>query len=433
MAGGRFAGGSGTVNSPYLIEDAEDLNAIRNNLGAHYKLIQDIDMKGTRFENNWTPIDGFTGSLDGDNHVIRNLKIDYQGNSGTDAVSIGLIGRGGISNVRQTIISNLGLVDVDINVTGRFGRLVCGAFIGGETSTSVYPNLTLTNCFATGKIEIFELIYSGSIPAIGGLVGDVSPSSSGTGHRRYRDIRNCWSSVDIKASGTLPTTSSFGGIVGRFRRNPASGSETFFGNNVYLGKLTVPNNTNKGGIAGEISVNDNEKDINYWDEEKSPYRSSGMDRAYFIGLTSQQAKMTSSYSDLDMENTWIMFDGFHPQLRSFIKNRLDIFQEGYYTTDINMGHLIAGITSFPVEIQLANKYVLPLGRIELDWERIEDTPELSTLELSRTLDPFVPEKPLVLDELNLEFGRTVSIYARVKTHKDLEVPGVFRVIASVDL
>lgn len=427
MAGGRFAGGSGSIDSPYLIEDAEDLNAIRNNLGAYYKLIQDIDMKGTRFENNWTPIERFTGSLDGDNHVIRNLKIVHQGSG-----SIGLIGSGDVGYTKSTIISNLGLVDVDIYVFGVGTVVACGAFIGGETSTSSYPNLTLTNCFATGKIE-FEAVYNRA-HVIGGLVGNISPGKGGsfTSERRFRVIRNCWSSVDIKASGNL-SSSYIGGIVGKFHRNSATGSENFFGNNVYLGKLTVPNLPNLGGIAGEISVNANDKDINYWDEEKSPYRSSGMDRAYFIGLTSQQAKMISSYSDLDMENTWIMFDGFHPQLRSFIKNRLDIFQEGYYTTDINMGHLIAGTTSFPVEIQLANKYVLPLGRIELDWERIEDTPELSTLELSRTLDPFVPEKPLVLDELNLEFGKTVSIYARVKTHKDLEVPGVFRVIASVDL
>ena len=36
MANGNFAGGKGTKSNPYLIEDADDLNAIRNNLVAHY-------------------------------------------------------------------------------------------------------------------------------------------------------------------------------------------------------------------------------------------------------------------------------------------------------------------------------------------------------------------------------------------------------------
>ena len=42
MAQGFFAGGNGTKENPFLIEDADDLNAIRNNLSAHYKMINDI-------------------------------------------------------------------------------------------------------------------------------------------------------------------------------------------------------------------------------------------------------------------------------------------------------------------------------------------------------------------------------------------------------
>ena len=37
-----FAGGSGTSTDPYLIETKEHLNNVRNDLGAHYKMIADI-------------------------------------------------------------------------------------------------------------------------------------------------------------------------------------------------------------------------------------------------------------------------------------------------------------------------------------------------------------------------------------------------------
>src|SRR5699024_8756635 len=39
-----FAGGDGTKENPYLIETPEQLDKVRDNLGAHYKLIADIDL-----------------------------------------------------------------------------------------------------------------------------------------------------------------------------------------------------------------------------------------------------------------------------------------------------------------------------------------------------------------------------------------------------
>ena len=39
----QFEGGNGTVDSPYLIATADQLNAMRQDSAAHYKLIADID------------------------------------------------------------------------------------------------------------------------------------------------------------------------------------------------------------------------------------------------------------------------------------------------------------------------------------------------------------------------------------------------------
>lgn len=48
-----FEGGTGTPEDPYQIATAEQLDAIRNNLGASYVLVNDIDLSNY---GNWVPI-----------------------------------------------------------------------------------------------------------------------------------------------------------------------------------------------------------------------------------------------------------------------------------------------------------------------------------------------------------------------------------------
>ena len=85
--------GSGTAGDPWIISNADELNAIRQDLGAHYRLGNDIDLSASVAWNwnageGWEPIGDdvtpFTGSLDGDSHAIRKLTINrpessYQG------------------------------------------------------------------------------------------------------------------------------------------------------------------------------------------------------------------------------------------------------------------------------------------------------------------------------------------------------------------
>ena len=81
---GAFGGGNGTSTAtPYIIQDAADLNAVRNNQSAHYKLDRDIDLTaylatGAGFsawgDEGWLPIgtnNAFNGSFNGDGHIFR--------------------------------------------------------------------------------------------------------------------------------------------------------------------------------------------------------------------------------------------------------------------------------------------------------------------------------------------------------------------------
>ena len=107
----EFAGGNGTYYNPYLISTPTQLNNIRNDLYACYKLINDIDLEyDTQNENGlfyndgkgWEPIGNtdsgvFGGILDGNNYRILNIKIND-----SDLRYAGLFGK-----VQRAIITNL--------------------------------------------------------------------------------------------------------------------------------------------------------------------------------------------------------------------------------------------------------------------------------------------------------------------------------------
>lgn len=67
--------GQGTTESPFLITTAQQLMDIKNNLTAYYRLEADIDLQGI----SWIPLGNtslpFKGTLDGNDHVIRNLTV----------------------------------------------------------------------------------------------------------------------------------------------------------------------------------------------------------------------------------------------------------------------------------------------------------------------------------------------------------------------
>lgn len=68
----KYAGGMGTEKYPYLITNAQELSNVRDNLSAHYRVINDIDMRQVT---DWEPIGSssapFSGHLDGDNYSVK--------------------------------------------------------------------------------------------------------------------------------------------------------------------------------------------------------------------------------------------------------------------------------------------------------------------------------------------------------------------------
>ena len=167
----HFANGSGTLEDPYKVSSAEELNNVRHYLGTtnknvYFKQTQDINLNVTPWNTGegWVPIgvntdSRFNGKYDGDNKIISGIRInrpaeDYQGLFGT----VGYEG---------TLI-NINLTDVDIKGKNNVGGLV-GDFINGA----------IENCSATGIIEGAE--------KTGGLVG----------YHNYGTIRKSYSTCTV--------------------------------------------------------------------------------------------------------------------------------------------------------------------------------------------------------------------------------------------
>ena len=155
-----------------LIKTADDLDNIRNNLSGKYILMNDISLSGI----NWTPIgdssNPFSGELNGNGFVIRNMTI----NNPTESYQ-GLFGY--TLNVN---LQNLGLENVNISASSQVGALV--AYLYGN----------IKNCYVTGVINT-----SGNV--IGGLIGGTAPSRPG-------NILNCYTNIDVSGNNSV------GGLIG---------------------------------------------------------------------------------------------------------------------------------------------------------------------------------------------------------------------------
>ncbi|MCK5742099.1 MAG: hypothetical protein KAH48_07770, partial [Chlorobi bacterium] len=154
----EFSGnGEGTETNPYQIRTLDHLREIKNNLDAHYVLMNDIDASETVNNIGFNPIGryvpedptaGFTGSLNGQNYSIQSLKV-----TGGSAGFFGCISDG-------AYIHNMITEDIRVGADNYMG-----AFVGRTYAYQTDAIVRIENCWVSGNL-------SGASEYIGGFCGE---------------------------------------------------------------------------------------------------------------------------------------------------------------------------------------------------------------------------------------------------------------------
>lgn len=241
-----FAGGTGAENDPWLIENAEQLAYLAQQVNNgtdyrrnHFRLVSDLDLSG----NEWTPIGTygklFWGGFDGGGHTITGMTITGDGDY------VGLFGECRNFTTPSSYIKSVTVKRANISGHSHVGAIageganisdcysientICAAWCVGGICGSLTGNIS--GCYNSSSV-------SGNSTA-GGIMG--SASYNGT----VGVVEYCY---NIGAVTVRQQDSSVGGITG------ASANRYNISNCLNCGKITG-NGKNVGGIAGSTDSN----------------------------------------------------------------------------------------------------------------------------------------------------------------------------------
>ncbi len=193
--------GSGAASSPYIIETAEQLaylaqqvNAGTTYSGKYFKMAADIDLNGKQ----WTPIGdashAFSGYFDGGHHIVYNLAI-----STADVHNVGLFGNitdGGLKNIA---VENCKIAYYDKDGYG-YTVLI------GAVAAYIKNSDVLECCYATGTTNVYNedghecAPYESHYTITSGVFGKIEST----------DVKYCYNAVEM----TEGTHRDIGALIG---------------------------------------------------------------------------------------------------------------------------------------------------------------------------------------------------------------------------
>lgn len=251
-----------TAGQTYTISNANDLNkllelsATQDTSNVKFVMTQDIDMSGV---NDWSGIENFKGTFDGNGYKISNL-------TGTQGL---------FKNTDGADIKNLELEN--LKITGNSEKV--GGLVGSATNTNL-KNIKLSgtvtnNGTKTGALAGYFDNTGGSTTEIsniasfvdvtgtkqtGGLIGHYNVGFSHSDPRSNPIFNNVYS------VGNVTGTDQVGGVAGYWYSDPDKGPDQYGPidkitdvNTVYTGG-TITGNSSVGGFVGTLTCYDDYQD-----------------------------------------------------------------------------------------------------------------------------------------------------------------------------
>ena len=206
--------GAGTAKDPYKLTCSNDFKLIDNQPSAYYEVANDIDFAGVPFEG----VRGaFTGKLDGNNHMLKNLLLQEGGLFGEVKDSV--------------VIKNLVFVNPTLVLTGKTENnagILANAMQGGIDDEGVNIAAELSNVHVVNPV----VKCLGYKEYVGTLLGDAA---------LFLDINSC----SVKGAVIDAPEANVGGLVGKAATSTNIHACVFTG--------SVNGGEKVGGIVAEIS------------------------------------------------------------------------------------------------------------------------------------------------------------------------------------
>ncbi|HIW33585.1 MAG TPA: S-layer homology domain-containing protein [Candidatus Paenibacillus intestinavium] len=304
QAAGGFNGGNGSEIDPFLISTVDQLSEVRDYPSSYFELINDIDLSDYIVGSPWEPIgtytDPFTGSLNGNDHIISNLYVDYTVSNDYKGLFGYVEGSGSIKNLELE----------NVNVSGDYH---VGALVG-YVHDGIFENIKVT-----GKVFSWD-------DYVGGVIG----------YSVNTKLTNVNAKVDVTGDYDY-----VGGITG-YSTN-GSVSDVYFEGNVegshyYIGGLfghfidgTIRNSGSKGSVSGH---------------------------QYIGGLVGaiENSKVSESYSHSDVSNT---DDDMGGLIGNSMKSHIEYsYATGNVTGEDDLGGLVGYSEETKIEYSYATGNVI---------------------------------------------------------------------------
>ena len=309
------------LNAQTNISDEAGLKAMADDLAGSYKLTSDITLT-----EEWEPIgsndEPFTGTLDGDGHVIKNLVINKEG----DRIGFFGVARGatvkkvGFENVRVTVMSGGKSVGVLMgkSITSTITEsYISGGYVEGRDNTGAFAGTTekgdgdddvtlIEDCYAAVSVVGREFQTAGFVGALG-----------------YTKINRCY------FSGVAENINSGGGAVASIAGFLESGGSA---QNVISNCVGLSPSIKGGNVPGRIAGNYNQGYVTFINNHAlstmlvSPNPTGdpvadGVQGADVDKATAKTAAFYATTLGWDMTNTWVLHpaengnEGIYPVLK----------------------------------------------------------------------------------------------------------------------
>jgi len=238
--------GKGTIDNPFIITNASELDLIRTAPNSYYKLGNDIDLKydtrdvNGKFYNEgsgWKPISTFKGGFDGDGHKITGLYINRPvGNNQGLFTSIASTNDvyNNVGEISTIYLKNIIIEDFDIIANSG------GALVGYVNCTyNTKSDLTLENIIIKDGV----ITANNNVGAVASYIDILNKKSL-----KNKRINNLYNDATI-----ISSNGQAGGIFS-YITTPRDTDELNVSNLINRGM--VISNSTSGGLFGSVKVND---------------------------------------------------------------------------------------------------------------------------------------------------------------------------------